>query len=109
MHLVIGHGGVTKENADWIWRVMVALGGILIAGSAGQVTSASYYALGDTKTPTWIGVATYTVYVPLKVGAFFAFGLTGLCVVTSIYYAVNFLLQWRGLRHRVGPSVPAAG
>jgi len=97
LRLLIGHGGVTAQNVSSLWRIMVALAGVLVAGAVGQITSVSFYAFGDTKTPTRLGILTYTVYVPLKVLAFFRFGLIGVAAATSLFVILNVLLQLRFL------------
>lgn len=104
LHLLIGHGGVTAQNVEGLWRLMAGLGGVLIAGALGQITSTAYYAAGDTRTPTRLSIITFTCYVPLKVLAFVRFGLIGVAVATSLFAIVNLLLQMafmdRALRPR---------
>ena len=101
LRLLIGHGGVTAQNVAALWRIMVGLAGVLIAGCVGQITSTTFYAFGDTKTPTRLGIITYTIYVPAKVLAFFSFGLMGVAVATSLFVLVNVLLQMSLL----GPAI----
>jgi putative peptidoglycan lipid II flippase len=93
LRLLIGHGGVTAQNVEALWKIMVGLSGVLIAGSLGQITSTTFYSFGDTRTPTRLGIITYTIYVPAKVLAFFAFGLMGVAVATSLFVLVNVVLQ----------------
>jgi putative peptidoglycan lipid II flippase len=93
LHLLIGHGGITAQNVRMLWWIMLALTGLLLGGTAGQVTSVAFYAMGDTKTPTMLFVWTFTVYVPIKVLVFLHYGLFGLAVATSAHLIVNFLLQ----------------
>lgn len=91
--LLIGHGGVTQDNVHSLWVMMIALAGFLIGGAMGQITSATFYAMGDTRTPTRLSVISYTVYVPFKFLAFTRYGLLGLAVVTTIYYFLNLVVQ----------------
>jgi putative peptidoglycan lipid II flippase len=93
LHLLIGHGGITTQNVRMLWWIMLALTGLLLGGTAGQVTSVAFYAMGDTKTPTMLFVWTFTIYVPIKVLVFLHYGLLGLAVATSAHLIVNFLLQ----------------
>lgn len=93
LRLLIGHGGVSAGNVIDLWWVMVGLGGILVAGTMGQLTSAAFYSCGDTKTPTRVGIITFSLYVPAKIAAFFSFGLMGVAVATSVYFAVNLVVQ----------------
>jgi putative peptidoglycan lipid II flippase len=93
LNLLIGHGGVTRNNVHLLWLIMVALVGFFIAGAMGQITSSTFYAMGDTRTPTRMSIVTYTLYVPAKVIGFMHYGLIGLAVVTSIYLFVNLTIQ----------------
>src|SRR6266516_3130833 len=93
LNLLIGHGGVTHDNVHLLWLIMVALVGFFIGGAMGQITSTTFYAMGDTRTPTRMSIVTYTLYVPAKVIAFMKYGLMRLAVVTSIYLFVNLIIQ----------------
>lgn len=93
LNILIGHGGVTADNVHLLWLIMVALVGFFIGGAMGQITSTTFYAMGDTATPTRMSIVTYTLYVPAKVIAFMQYGLMGLAVVTSIYLFVNLIIQ----------------
>jgi putative peptidoglycan lipid II flippase len=91
--LLIGHGGVTKDNVHFLWLIMVALVGVFIAGAMGVITSKAFYAMGDTRTPTRMSIITYTLYIPVKVFGFLRYGLPGLAVVTSAYLFLNLIIQ----------------
>jgi peptidoglycan biosynthesis protein MviN/MurJ (putative lipid II flippase) len=72
---------------------MLGLIGLLIGGTAGQVTAVAFYAMGDTKTPTMLFVWTFTIYIPIKFLVFLHYGLLGLAIATSVHLIINFLLQ----------------
>ena len=93
LNLLIGHGGVTADNVHLLWVIMVALVGFFIAGAMGVVTSKTFYAMGDTSTPTRMSIVTYTLYIPAKVFGFYRYGLVGLAVVTSAYLFLNLVIQ----------------
>ncbi|MGI9168222.1 MAG: lipid II flippase MurJ [Pyrinomonadaceae bacterium] len=93
LRLLIGYGTVTAENVRLLWLMMISLGGFYLAGTMGQITSKTFYAMGDTRTPTRLSVLLYTVYIPAKIFIFFAYGLMGLAVTTSVYVAVTLALQ----------------
>ena len=94
LHLMIGHGGITAQNVHMLWWIMLGLIGLLIGGSAGQITAVAFYAMGDTKTPTMLFVWTFTIYIPIKVLVFLQYGLLGLAIATSVHLMINFLLQF---------------
>ena len=93
LRLMIGHGGITTQNVHMLWWIMLALGGLLVGGAAGQVTSGAFYAMGDTRTPTILFIGTYTVYIPVKIIVFLRYGVIGLAAATSLHLIVNFLVQ----------------
>ena len=101
--LVVGHGGVTTANVRLLWWLMVALGGVLVGGAAGQIVSSAFYSMGNTGTPTRVGMLGFTVGIALKAGGFLELGIVGIAVGASAYYLLNvgilFVLLERRLRH----------
>ncbi len=93
LDLLVGHGNVSAANVEELWWIMIWLGGVFVGGGAGQICSSSFYACGDTITPTRMSMLTYTAYIPGKVAAFYLWGVTGLAIATSIYYMTNLSLQ----------------
>jgi peptidoglycan biosynthesis protein MviN/MurJ (putative lipid II flippase) len=105
LHFLIGYGDVTDQNVRMLWWLTALLGGVLIGGAIGQLTSIAFYAQGDTKTPTILGVWSYTVYVPIKFIAFFVYGLVGLAVSTILFCLVNGIIQHVALQRRFASNV----
>lgn len=91
--LLVGHGNVSASNVAELWWIMIWLGGMFFGGAAGQIASSSFYAAGDTITPTRMSVFTYTAYVPVKIASFYFWGVAGLAITTSVYYMTNLSLQ----------------
>jgi putative peptidoglycan lipid II flippase len=93
LRLLEGHGGVTAANVGSLSLVMIALSGGVVAGVVGFISSAAFFAHGDTKTPTRIGVVSFTLYVPAKMISFHYLGLVGMALATSLFVGVNTLAQ----------------
>lgn len=93
LELLAGIGNIDEEDIDKMWWILVWLSGLFVGGATGQICSSSFYARGDTRTPTLLTLVTYTLYLPIKVFAFYRWGLMGLALVTSLYYMANLLLQ----------------
>jgi putative peptidoglycan lipid II flippase len=93
LNLLIGYGNVRTSNVKELWWIMICLGGMFVGGVLGQISSTSFYSLGDTSTPTRLGIFSYTFYVPAKVILFYNMGVPGLALVTSVFFIVNFSLQ----------------
>lgn len=89
--------------------ILVALGGVWLGGAAGQVSTVSFFALGDTRTPTAVGVVGFTVAIPVKIVFYWWWGVVGLAVATSLYTAGNAvahqILLRRGIGRRAAASV----
>lgn len=100
LDLLVGHGNVSAGNVKELWWIMLWLGGMFVGGVMGQISSSSFYASGDTTTPTRIGIYSYTFYIPAKLTLFYYFGVMGLALVTSVFVLVNFLLQDRQLKKK---------
>jgi peptidoglycan biosynthesis protein MviN/MurJ (putative lipid II flippase) len=105
---MIGYGGITGENVRSLWWIMIALLGVMIGGTTGQVTAAAFYAMGDTRTPTNLFIVTFTIYIPIKVLVFMSYGLMGLAAVTSAHFVLNSLLQLAVLERVTSPHHPVA-
>lgn len=97
---LVGHGNVSADNVAELWWIMIWLCGMFIGGAMGQISSSSFYALGDTTTPTRIGIYSYTFYIPVKLALFYYFGVMGLALVTSMFFIVNLFLQNRQLKKK---------
>jgi putative peptidoglycan lipid II flippase len=93
LSLLFEHGRFNGAEIQQLWILLVALSGTWIGGAAGQILSTSFYAKGDTVTPTRIGVIGYTAGIGLKIGGFYAFGVVGIAAGTSIYLLFNAVVM----------------
>lgn len=91
--LLVGYGNFSASSVKELWWIMICVGGMFVGGAMGAVSSSSFYASGDTKTPTRIGVYSYTLYIPAKFLFFHYSGVLGLALTTSVFFLVNLLLQ----------------
>jgi putative peptidoglycan lipid II flippase len=66
--------------------------GVLFSNCIASLVNSSFYTHGDTKTPSLISSAIYTVYMPLKVIAFYYGGVKMMVLSTSIYTIFNLLV-----------------
>jgi len=82
-------GEIIEEDIKIFWWFMVALLGFFIGGVTGQVLSSAFYAKGDVKTPTKVGVIGFTLGIGLKVIGFLISGLVGVAFGTTVYYLGN--------------------
>jgi putative peptidoglycan lipid II flippase len=112
LSVVLAHGQFSQARINELWWILVLLAGVWVGGAAGQVLSTSFYARGDTRTPTRIGVVGFTVAIGLKLVAFWYFGILGLAAAASLYYLGNtaalLLTLRRDLRRAATVSPDAA-
>lgn len=90
--LLLGHGKTSAGDIAMLWQLMMASGGVLLFGCVGVLVAGAYYALGDTRTPTFLSMASFTLFVAVKYFAFQSFGAIGVSLAASGYFAVNALL-----------------
>lgn len=98
LNILVGWGAFQDKNIVLLWFVMICLSGFFVGGVVGQITSSTFYSIGDTRTPTITSIISYTFFVPVKVVCFMAWGILGLACATSVHYLVNVLLQLHLLR-----------
>jgi len=108
LSLVFAHRQFSQDNVRDLWVLLVALGGVLIAGSLGQILSSSFYAQGNTKTPTRIGMIGFTLGLGLKIGGFFIKGVLGLAIGTSIYQFLVAVVLYIYLKKEIARKMTAA-
>ncbi|MEO5823157.1 MAG: lipid II flippase MurJ [Vicinamibacteraceae bacterium] len=99
--LLLGHWLGLPEIA-LLHVILLALGGVWLGGAAGQVSTVSFFALGDTRTPTTVGVIGFTVAIPIKIVFYWWWGVVGLAVATSIYTAGNAIAHQILLHRAIG-------
>lgn len=84
----------SHEYIKQLWFVSVLLTGYWIGGLVGTFTANSFYVRGDVKTPTYISVINFTVFIVYKIIMYRYFGYTGLILSISIYYMLSILLHY---------------
>jgi putative peptidoglycan lipid II flippase len=105
--LLVGRGNFTQDNVQTLWLVMIALSGVCIGGFMGQVTLTGLHAMGDTRTPTQLGILTYTLYLPVKFASFMLAGVLGLALAASAFFIVNMIGQWYFLNRAMSQQAAA--
>lgn len=100
LSLIPGVNKFTITQQKDLWLILICLSGFWAGNLMGGLTSSAFYSKNDTKTPTYLGVITFTFYVPLKFYAFYKWGVYGLCLSTSSFVLFNFIIQLLILKKR---------
>jgi murein biosynthesis integral membrane protein MurJ len=100
LSLLFEDGRFTGEQVRQLWWLLVALGGLWIGGTAGQIVATSFYAQGETRLLTRIGALWFTVGIGLKLLGFYFFGLWGVAIGTSLTYLASATAQQLVLERR---------
>ena len=99
-------GGKFGPDDSWMvgWLV-VTLMGMFIGASMAELLSRGYYVLGDTRTPTLIGVLCLAVGLGVKFSLFKSFGIWGIAGGISIYYLATSVVLAIGLWRKTDTTV----
>jgi len=89
---IFGHGRFEESSLVTLWFLMIALVGFWMGGSVGQILASSFYAKGNTATPTKLLILSFTIGIFLKLGGFYFLGVLGIAIGTSLYYFLNLIL-----------------
>jgi putative peptidoglycan lipid II flippase len=98
--LVFEGGRFTPDQVRQLWWLLVALGGVWIGGSAGQIVATSFYAQGETRLLTRIGAFWFTVGIGLKLVGFYFFGIWGIAIGASLSFLASATAQQVALERR---------
>ena len=83
----------SKTDINKLWILLLCLIGLLMGAPLGQLLSSSFYAQGNTITPTKIGVVGYTLGIVCKITGFYYYGITGVAIGTTIFYFFNIFIM----------------
>ena len=87
--LLFGHGRIEADQVGRLRGLLLALAGFWVGFSAVKVLQARYYAIGETRTPMWVGMFALTIGIVLKALGFYLHGVVGVALATSAFNLVN--------------------
>jgi putative peptidoglycan lipid II flippase len=96
---------VREGGALDVPELVPMLGGVLIFAATGGLAANAFYALGDTQTPTLFAVAGFTLFMIAKIWVYPRYGISGLALATSAYFACNAAVLSFFLRRRLSRKV----
>jgi putative peptidoglycan lipid II flippase len=101
LQLVFQHGAFSALDVQRTTVVIIAFLGILIGGLLGSVLANAFYALGDTKTITMIGITVFTVGIFLKIAGVLVFSYVGVALAASLYYLLAVVVEITVLQRKI--------
>ena len=103
VRLLFERGEFTPADAVATTQALAGYAVGLPAFSATRIAAQTFYALGDTRTPVWAGLASVAANVVFALTLMWPLQHAGLALATSLSAYVNLLLLCWLLRRRLGP------
>jgi putative peptidoglycan lipid II flippase len=101
LRIVFQRGAFSAADVRRIAVVIIAFLGVLLGGLLGSVLANTFYALGDTKTITLIGISVFSVGIFLKIAGVLVFSYVGVALATSIYFILGVLVEMVVLQKKI--------
>jgi putative peptidoglycan lipid II flippase len=103
VRLLFERGAFTPADVVATTQALAGYAVGLPAFSATRIAAQTFYALGDTRTPVWAGLASVAANVVLALTLMWPLQHAGLALASSLSAYVNLLLLCWLLRRRLGP------
>ena len=102
VRVLLGSGKFNWDNTILTFQTLALLSLSLFAQSLLPLLTRAFYALQNTKTPLYIGIASEAINLALVVILIKSFGVFGLAVAFSVSSVANMLLLMIFLKKEVG-------
>jgi putative peptidoglycan lipid II flippase len=99
--LVYQHGEFTSLDTIFTAQALALYGIGIWAMAATRSLAAAFYALKDTRTPTWVGLGVVGLNAGLNLALMGPLRFRAFALTTSVCAFVNFFLLWRLLGRRM--------
>ncbi len=101
IRLLLQRGQFDAGDSDVVSVLLIGQLGVLLGGALGVILANAFYALGDTRTPTMIGIFGFTIGIALKLVLFQEWGVLGIAVAASAYTLFNVIVEFFFLRRSI--------
>ncbi|MCZ7622142.1 MAG: oligosaccharide flippase family protein [Candidatus Kuenenia sp.] len=98
--LLAGYGKLSNQNLKLLWLMMLLMSGQFAIGNLGMIMTSMFYSLGDTKSPTAVGMVAYSLGVVIKILMFYVMGALGLAMGVSIYFLISWALMTKKISEK---------
>lgn len=93
LNVLVAYGRFDAAHVRQLWLILMAASGMFVLGASSSLLAGAFYASGDTRTPTLIGSASFTVSILSKLLMFKYMGIIGLSLAASFQYVLSALLM----------------
>lgn len=93
LSILVEYRKVSGQDVELLWMMMLLMSGQFVIGNLGMVMTSMFYAVGDTKSPTIVGIYAYTFGIFFKISLFYWMGNLGLALGVSIYFLISLILM----------------
>lgn len=100
LSLLVEYRSISGQDIDLLWRLMLLMSGQFIIGNIGMIMTSMFYAVGDTRSPTRVGIYAYTFGTFFKIALFYWMGSLGLALGVSIYFLISLLLMQKKITEK---------
>ena len=90
---LVRYGRLSNRNLELLWLMMLLMVGRFAIGNIGMIMTSMLYSLGDTKSPTEVGVVAYTLGIVIRIVMFYFAGVLGLAMGITIHYIIYLVLM----------------
>ncbi|MFN3190718.1 MAG: murein biosynthesis integral membrane protein MurJ [Aureliella sp.] len=102
---LLADGQYSEEDAATLAQLVVLMMGLFLGASIAEIVSRGFYVLGDTRTPTVIGVICLALCLVIRYYLFRWGGVEGLAIGISIYFVVTAAVLTFALRRRINVPI----
>ncbi len=91
--LLLGHGSLSTDDLELLWLVMLFMSGQFAVANLGVIMTSAFYSIGDTNSPTIVGMVSYSAGIVIKIILFNFMGTLGLALAVTIYFLISLALM----------------
>jgi len=102
---LLEHKAFTHQDSIVVGWLIVALMGMFAGASCAELLARAFYAVGDTKSPTLIGVVALLISWVIKVWLYLQIGLWGIALGVSVYCVLSAAGMAWWLSRRFGSNL----
>ncbi len=95
-----GSGQLSGRDLNLLWLMMLLMSGQFVVANIGMIMISMFFSMGDTRSPTVVGIFAYSLGIGIKILMFHLFGALGLAFGVSVYHSIALLLMGRKIAER---------